>query len=52
MTNDEKRSLLNVEVSDSLVPVVSGIIADVKRMFDTGCDPAEIILFERFGKAT
>ena len=42
VTNDEKRSLLNVEVSDSLVPVVSGIIADVKRMFDTGCDPAEI----------
>ncbi len=42
VTNDEKRSRLNVEVSDSLVPVVSGIIADVKRMFDTGCDPAEI----------
>ena len=31
-----------MEVSDSLVPVVSRIIADVKRMFDTGCDPAEI----------
>ena len=42
VTNDGKRSRLNVEVSDSLVPVVSGVIADVKRMFDTGCDPAEI----------
>ena len=42
VTNDEKRWRLNVEVSDSLVPVVSGVIADVKRMFDTGCDPAEI----------
>ena len=40
--NVPDRDILRVEISESLMPVLSGVIDDVKRMFDTGCDPVEI----------
>lgn len=40
--NVPDRDILRVEISESLMPVLSGVIDDVKRMFDMGCDPVEI----------
>lgn len=40
--NVPDRDMLRVEISENLISVLSGVIDDVKRMFDTGCDPVEI----------
>jgi AraC family transcriptional regulator of adaptative response / DNA-3-methyladenine glycosylase II len=42
VSNDERASVLSVEVSPSLVPVLGRVVARIKRLFDTACRPDEI----------
>jgi AraC family transcriptional regulator of adaptative response / DNA-3-methyladenine glycosylase II len=42
VSNDEGTSSLRVEVSLSLVPVLSRVTARVKQLFDTACRPGDV----------
>ncbi|MGI6737185.1 MAG: Ada metal-binding domain-containing protein [Anaerovoracaceae bacterium] len=39
VSNNGERNILQLTISDSLIPVFSGVTAGVKRMFDVYCNP-------------
>ena len=42
ISNDAKKHALRIRLSDSLVPVLSQVLASVRRVFDLFCDPGLI----------
>lgn len=42
VTNSPKRNSLSLTMSSSLLPVLSPVLARVRALFDTNCDPVEI----------